>query len=123
MATDQEIYDEIVATKLKVALLAQSMKKIDEIKAILNQGKYVEEKYWKIAHESINKSLENLEEKIKAVPVESRIVALETAQAEQKAEQKKVQDANKASMRKVVVSIVTAILLAVLAAFWAFLQQ
>lgn len=119
MATDQEIYDEIVATKMKVALLTQQMQKIDEIKAILNQGKYVEEKYWKIAHESIKTSLDNIEEKIKAVPVESRIVALETAQAEQK----KVQDANKASMRKVVVSIVSAILLAVLAAFWAFLQQ
>lgn len=110
-------------TELSLRLMQQSheqlIEKIDSIKSTLNQGKYVEEKYWKIAHESINKSLENMEEKFKAIPAESRIVALEMAQAEQK----KVQDANKTSMRKVVVSLVSAILLAALAAFWAFLQQ
>lgn len=99
--------------------MKQLLEKIDSIKSTLNQGKYVEEKYWKMAHESINKSLEIIEEKLMAVPVESRIAALEAAQKEQK----RAQDANKASMRKIVVSIVTAVLVAILAAFWAFLQQ
>ena len=50
--------------------IEQLLDKIDSIKNSLNQGKYVEEKYWKISQEATKKSLDRLEEDVKGLTPE-----------------------------------------------------